>query len=209
MRITLGDRSIECMSLLGIIEHPFTSEELKTAFRIKLKMVHPDKGGTKEATVKIIDAFNHLKNLASTPIGAEFLEVEIEENEDIFKLWKICHDCHGTKIKIYHTPDRPCPWCSYMYSFFYRGGSGRGYIMGTCKKCLGTGKFKKDGVDKGICYNCSGTGVVKKRCSMCQGTGWLSRVETKKVVCPTCKGKGKIELNPWNPVIPKGAVLKK
>ena len=209
MKISIGGATQDHMSLLGIQSYPFTSKELSTAFRTKLKEVHPDinNGGDKKQnseTRKVIEAYKRLKNLAIDPQEADKIKEEIiEEDFDIFKLYETCLDCHGTRTHRYEVGGRWCPDCSPTSRYLWIFEKGLGYNYKQCDKCKGTGKY----FDKGMCFKCNGLGIIKIRCTTCKGTGFLeSKIFVK--TCTTCMGRGKVEIHPWNPVIPKGAVLK-
>ena len=211
MRITIGDKSRECMDLLGLTAYPFSSDVLKTAFRARLKIVHPDKDhGDHDKAVAVIAAYKHLKNLAfDLPEEAKYA-IPDEDDGDIFKLWETCPECLGRRFRTFHNHRMPCPSCNYgpFASFLWGLTSRPGTKTFRCNRCGGTGKFSKDGVEKGVCFKCNGKGRVELTCRDCGGTGWLGQDKTETRPCSNCKGKGKIELDPWNPVIPKGAVLK-
>ena len=177
-----------------------------------MQIVHPDKKtGNHELAIKVIQAYKWLKSLAyeNQRVTKDEQTVDIEKEFDIFELWEICPKCHGTKFKLFHTYGRSCPFCSSnpwgSFLFFERTlGRGSGFIYVPCRRCSGSGQYK----DKGTCFNCNGSGVIKIRCKTCHGTGWLED-EVKKETCLKCNGKGKIILDPFNPVIPKGAILGK
>lgn len=77
-----------------------------------------------------------------------------------------------------------------------------------CRDCRGTGKFKQRKGRIVTCRNCQGRGVVRiKGCPECRGTGQRSSYKDVIVDCPKCGGLGEYELDLWNPVIPKGAIL--
>lgn len=205
MEITLGERSKDCLAVLKLT-YPFTPTEISQAFKRKLKEVHPDVSKDKFATEKtreIIEAYKHLKNLAMENNGYQAKDFD-ERDLDIFTLWEVCPECKGKKVKVIYQTKGACHDCLDFSGFFsfFGGFVGRGYVYTQCKKCSGIGKFKI----KGICSNCQGRGKVKIRCKSCGGTGMLKE-EIKSILCSKCGGKGKIELNPFNPVIPKGAVL--
>ena len=210
MKITIGGATEDRMSILGIQTYPFTSKELSTAFRTKLKEVHPDMndGGDKKQNVetrRVIEAYKHLKNLAVDPQELGKVKEEIDEEDfDIFKLFETCPDCHGSKIHTYTVGGYYCPDCSPPSFWRSLCFGGKGYTYKKCDRCNGTGKY----LEKGVCFKCNGLGTTKIRCQTCKGTGFQ---EAKIITnpCSTCKGKGKVEINPWNPVIPKGAVLTK
>lgn len=210
MKITIGGATEDRMSILGIQTYPFTSKELSTAFRTKLKEVHPDMndGEDKKQNVetrRVIEAYKHLKNLAVDPQEPDKTNgVIIEEDYDIFKLYETCLDCHGSRIHTYQVGGDYCPDCSGSFWTSLWSFRSRGYNYKKCDRCNGTGKY----LEKGVCFKCNGSGVTKIRCRTCKGTGFLDpKIFTEP--CRTCMGKGKIEINPWNPVIPKGAVLGK
>lgn len=52
------------LSLLGLgklgLNTPITLDQIKKAYRIKAKITHPDKGGSKNAFVKVKDAYDFL-----------------------------------------------------------------------------------------------------------------------------------------------------
>jgi len=210
MKITIGGATEDRMSILGIQTYPFTSKELSTAFRTKLKEVHPDMndGGDKKQnteTRRVIEAYKCLKNLAIDPEHSDKTKTTIEEEDlDIFKLYETCPDCHGLKIYTREVGGYSCPDCSPSFSLSLWSSRSRGYTFKKCDRCNGTGRYQ----DKGVCFKCNGIGITKVRCQKCRGTGFLDpKVFIQK--CGTCMGKGKVEINPWNPVIPKGAVLGK
>jgi DnaJ-class molecular chaperone len=212
VKITIGGATQDCMSVLGVQTYPFTSRELSSAFRTKLKEVHPDMndGGDKKQnaeTRKVIEAYKHLKNLAIDPQKDKEQEVIVEEEKDIFALYEICPECHGSRKRTVQEGGYACPNCTPMFpSFGWLFGlrRGRGFNLIRCNKCNGTGKY----LDKGICFKCNGQGVTKIRCSVCHGSGY-KEAETVTYTCSNCGGKGKIKIDPFNPVIPKGAVLGK
>jgi len=209
MRITIGDKTKEFMLLLGISDYPFSSKELSEKFRIAVRVVHPDiQTGVKDNTMtrRVIEAYKNLKNLAIDTSGEEAKFYQDEAEKDLFELTEICPECKGRRTRIIERYDGYCPDCmsprNYFGMMFALGRlKGSGYQKVECKKCKGTGKF----YDK-ICFNCNGTGKSKIRCKTCRGNGYI--VSAVKVVpCEKCGGRGKIVLNPFNPVIPKGAVL--
>jgi len=209
MRITIGDKSRECMNLLGLTEYPFSSDALKTAFRTTMKIVHPDKEhGDHDKAIAVITAFKHLKNLAfDLPEEVKHSIQDEEEDQDIFKLWEVCPDCHGKRFYTIHSHRVACPSCN--FSFWGFVGSRPGVKTVRCNRCGGMGQFVADGVVKGVCFKCNGKGRVEVTCRDCGGVGWIGQDKVETRQCPRCGGKGKVEFDPWNPVIPKGAVLTK
>lgn len=140
-----SQKSMAALRTLGILETPFSESELKHKFRDTIKLCHEDKGGNKNDSQKIIDAYNYLKPFAVSETPKETarrirFEIQTEIENDMFALYRDCIRCNGTGNEVY-------------------------------------------------------TVKIKKR-------------EQKKVrICPNCRGIGKIEVNVFNPVIPKGAVL--
>lgn len=119
MRISIGGQTQDAMEVLGIEAYPFTSGELSVRFRHLIKLHHPDRNENnptaKEITQKLLDAYQHLKNLAIVMFVGEKQEQEarriFEEDEDMFSIWDTCPRCSGLRIA-------------------------------TCSKCNGLGKIK-------------------------------------------------------------------
>jgi len=214
LRITIGQKTEESMKILGILNYPFTSKELSSCFRLKLKEVHPDtangNGSEKklnEQTRLAIESYKHLKNLAIDPEEGIKDIIEEEEIFDIFRIYETCPECGGKKVQTIVTGGDYCPDCSFSTSFFWFR-TPRGYQYKKCDRCNGVGVYYKNGIEKGVCFKCNGLGITKIRCQRCMGTGYIEPNVTTRP-CSKYHGKGKIEINPWNPVIPKGAVLGK
>lgn len=212
MRITIGDKTRECMSVLGINEYPFSSSILKKCFRSKITAVHPDKNKNDhkatDKTKNVIMAYNHLKNLA---IDAKTLSEEDKQhrfeqfekdNQDLFTLWKTCPRCNGSgTIKMYkhikgheRNPDG-CIMCNH---------TGIQSIKIICRACHGSGKYRQKRGKIVDCYRCNGSGrvTVDRICPYCS-----DGITTVIVDCPECNGIGKIIYEPFNPVIKKAAVM--
>ncbi len=203
MRITIGEKTKEFMTLLMISEYPFASDYLRQQFRKRIKEVHTDKGGDNNQTRRVIEAYKALKNLALDFKKEASLP---EKSQDIFDLSKPCKECNGIGRIPLPGFQRGCPDCSRSDSFFsmfsFYSIRGRGFHSTICKECNGIGLNKR----RKECPACNGSGRSKTRCKTCKGTGvWAE--DSKFIECPICNGKGRIQLNPFNPVIPKGAVL--
>jgi len=208
MIISIGDKTRECMKTLKIDSYPFTEKELKDNYRQLVKIYHPDINNSLDNNdhIKVINsAYEHLKNLAiNTTVSEDEIQAQVNKYEtdtDIFKLWEPCKHCKGVgKIKLFNSSI--CFHCTswdFLHSF--------NTYKHLCRSCKGTGKFKQRSGRVVDCYKCSGTGIFgMKKCTFCNNTGYLKQPEEFKI-CPICKGIGKIELKPFNPVIPKGAVL--
>ena len=187
-----------------------------------------------EKAKEVILAYKHLKNLATSFMvdkdEKEAAEKRFYEDEDLFALWDTCPKCHGEK-KIYRTSPIPtkCDECDPIpksdtitniwlgWMFGNRNSELRSSGIKTlwCKNCdkdpitgKPTGKFTQRSGKTVTCYTCQGTKIFKKvRCKKCRGMGLFFEDTPKYYDCSHCGGFGKIEINPWNPVIPKGAVL--
>jgi DnaJ-class molecular chaperone len=188
LTIKISDKTRNSLKILNL-DYPFTYEELKNNYRLLLLKNHPDHNGNKEKTIKIIEAYNKVKNLAIN-INKENQEKIIGEAEkDIFDFVENCNICNGTGNKIIRQQNCLCI---------------NGYILIYCKACNATGKFKQKRGKIVNCFKCNGTGRFKKTCNICNGIGYIKETET---YCFKCNGTGKIKLDPFNPVIPKGAIL--
>jgi len=225
MLITIGDVTKDAMACLDIKEYPFSPEELSQKFRTIIKtykaafLVKKDVKAEEKAK-EVILAYKHLKNLAVAFIVAEddkrAAEERFYEDEDIFTLWDICPQCNGNK-KVKNKwgagDIKPCPDCDPMeqnvISRLFRHLSERSSGVKTlkCKYCE-DGKFKQRNGRVVDCRACSGTGIWKRvECKTCRGFGVTFIDSEELITCSKCKGLGKIKINPFNPAIPKGAVL--
>lgn len=83
-----------------------------------------------------------------------------------------------------------------------------GKIKVGCKDCLGTRKFKQRNGRVVECRRCKGRGWVYITCPKCKDRGAITvKARTTKTPCFNCGTTGRIKVNPFNPVIPKGAIL--
>lgn len=225
MRISIGGQTQDAMEVLGIKAYPFTSGELSVKFRHLIKLYHPDKNENnptaKEITQKLLDAYQHLKNLVIASSVDEKQEREaikvFEEDEDMFTIWDTCPDCKGSKRvknKWGVGSTEPCPDCdaterrSFFSSLFIRPvRESPGVKTLKCKYCK-DGKFTQRNGRVVDCRVCEGTGIWKKvTCWTCRGSGIVYKESERFDICSKCKGLGKIKVNPFNPVIRKGAIL--
>lgn len=220
MRITIGNRTRKLMGILSLEKYPFSVMELKKAYIEQVKQWHPDlhqdnieKIKFEKRTQQINEAYKELYNFALYEETEDPRVKQVENEDDIFKLWKKCNRCHGTGKEEYYEyiekeSDKNCSYCN---------GTGEKIVY--CKYCNGTGKYTQARSKKVVdCLACNGTGVYKKvKCFMCvyrtvlQGFGFNPHINHERVVklrpCHYCNGKGKIELDLFNPVIKKGAVM--
>jgi len=216
MKIELGEITRGHMAILGIEEFPFTEAELKTKYRALLKQEHPDSSGKKSgAVIKVIEAYKHLKNLVSENVPTEDVPIE-EDSDDLFDLTEQCPKCKGKKAvaeRVWTSTPGECMLCN-----------GTGEVPIKCKFCE-SGKFKTRSGKIVDCRVCKGTGIWKTKKCRCQEEeihsqlfnfaaafrllfGAPGHYELKSIICPKCFGKGKVKLDLFNPVIPKGAILK-
>jgi DnaJ-class molecular chaperone len=211
----LDDNTKKCMSILEIENFPFSEATLKTQYRKKAFKFHPDvsKEETEKEMKEINSAYTYLKLLATTEFNKDF-DADIEYiKKDMFDLSISCCDCNGKGYFLREIPNiEACPdcknggdWWNWMSLFSIYGGRGKGYHLKDCYSCLGKGI----NLHKKECSICSGTGKVKKVCKTCNGKGIKRNKENYfKEKCFACSGKGRIEVNLFNPVIRKGAILK-
>ncbi|MEA3295545.1 MAG: hypothetical protein U9Q27_00155 [Patescibacteria group bacterium] len=213
--ITVGDKTKKSMKLLNIESFPFTESEIKSKFRKKIKSCHSDKvKGDDFLARKIIEAYSHIKHLAIgdneiAKKGKGILKAE-QENEDMFDFFDTCKQCNGKgKIIQHHEADTElCNVCMSHSSFFSVRNCPTGKIKESCRACKGMGKFKQRSGRIVTCYRCKGKGWIIKKCPKCKGKGLVHvKAHTTENICLICGGTGRIKLNPFNPVIPKGAVL--
>lgn len=214
--IIIGDETKKFMNVLGIKFFPFTKYELKSKFRELAKVNHPDKINGDDSSMKKINiAYAHIKNLVISDNeiadkGEAILKAE-NENMDIFELFDTCPDCKGAGEEVQYYQERfmPCDRCTTsIYFFGFWDHVSRGKIKATCRDCQGTGKFKQRKGKKVTCYKCKGRGFLIIRCPKCKGRKVII-LEAKTIHnrCGKCGGSGRIKINPFNPAIPKGAVL--
>ena len=214
--IIIGNRTEKFMKLLGIESFPFTKSEVRSKFRKKIKECHSDKtGGDDLLTRKVITAYTHIKNLAIadgriTELGEKTLKAE-HENKDMFEFFDVCKKCNGKgEITRYSKAyDEPCDRCMERRpSFFSFKAFPAGKIKVGCRDCRGTKKFKQRNGRIVECRRCKGKGWVYITCPKCKGRGFITiEARTIKSPCFNCGATGRIKVNPFNPVIPKGAVL--
>lgn len=199
MNISIGGKSMDAMKLLNIDSYPFSEIELKQNFRSLIKIFHEDNGGNKNDARKIIEAYNHLKNLAIS--SDDKIEDDVEKskiiNDDLFT--EECYECHGSG---FHMIPKTTP---------IRCFCNNGKTISKCKKCNGSGRFTFKNGNNGICFACNGKGYHKRNCYVCQGSGVLISIDhLNKVIggeCHVCKGSGRIKIERFNPVIRTGEIL--
>lgn len=203
MFFSIGENTREAMETLEIKEFPFSAKLLKKNFSILLNAYHPDKNngkGDKEKTRKIIEAYNILRNLSSENINIDEPKKKMKSDE-LFSLWEKCPECLGSgTVKRQRFNGYTKCNCDSPFTVYFR------VIM--CRSCGGSGRFKQKRGKIVTCRDCHGSGKISiKGCSECQGTGQKPSYINATIDCPKCGGLGEYERKPWNPVIPKGAIL--
>lgn len=119
-----SQESINAMKTVGILEQPFSEQQLKTAFREKIKIEHTDRGGNKDKAQKIIEAYDYLKQFAVSETAPETArrikkEIQVEIEKDRYALYNDCEHCNGTGNQVYevkikkrmHKKVRMCAFC--------------------------------------------------------------------------------------------------
>jgi DnaJ-class molecular chaperone len=194
---------------------PTTANALKTAYRRKSKLEHPDHSQHPDAQARfqavsaaytlllgdasVLDLIDVTANHACTVEGDAFAELGRGLGTTVSGAE--CGECRGAGYTSHGSLSRPCPDCQSreFMRWEYR-----------CRKCSGTGVFLARGGKRGECYPCHGTGWLREhgygnRCLTCGGLGRVESRERAYNTCYECKGKG--ELPMWNPVIPRGLII--
>jgi len=202
MIITIGERTEQMMSIMGINAYPFTSGELKKAFRTKAKELHPDKNNGDDSEFKEMSkAYSQLINLAvDSGHTTSFAQMEKEISSDVFNMWEPCVYCNESgSIPRKRIVKVPCPRCN------KKGWPVKFRPTSRCRAC-DKGKYTKKNGEVVDCFVCHGTGVYGL-CPVCKNEMFIEKEKTEYKQCLVCRGLGKIKNNPFNPVIRKGAVL--
>lgn len=208
INISIGDGTRKAMKILNIESYPFTTKELKTNFRTLAKQHHSDKGGDDNMMKKLNDAHATLQHLAVEDVSEErskasALRKRRHKDDDMFALYETCSECRGSgfRTRRVYNGYKDCDECS---------GTGEKVFTNDCRACKGTGKFKQKHGRIVDCYRCKGSGIFSKyvkRCFKCGGYGRVPSHKEQQEYCPTCDGTGEVELQVFNPVIRKGAIL--
>ena len=209
MRISLGENSKKALKLFNL-EYPFSSENLKSSYRPLLLKHHPDKNGgdaqSEKMTRLIISSYEHIEHLAKDNLATG---KKVHKNkDDMFDLTEVCPKCKGEGVECFTYKGylNPCPDCTPIYHLMgFNTPSGRKAVA--CNQCAGTGKFTLRSGRKVECRRCEGKGTVIVRCPTCRGRRTVPAPEEHVThECDKCYGSGYIKIDPFNPVIPKGAI---
>ncbi len=142
-------------------------EEIKHYFRQQVKRLHPDRGGSKEEFINLLEWYqSHIKNFKTI-----------------------------SQIKVVKSPPLKGNYFFSVLDLSVEevalGGKKKIQILGeerVCPKCYGTGKNHSGRIQP--CSFCNGKGRINGLlCPYCKGEGHIY-VEN----CKECKGKGKIKI---------------
>jgi len=218
INVTIGDQTKKFMRILQIDFYPFTKSEVKQHFRKIIKSCHSDRNEGDDTFTKIvIEAYTHIRNLAISDNGiakkaSEILNAE-RQNTNIFELYDNCKKCKGTgKIKnIVNSHIEDCDRCSVRLRpgiFGFSTYISTGKIKIACNACHSSGKFKQRSGKTVDCFKCNGKGFRYIKCFKCKGTKVIHiKAYTTEHTCINCSGTGRVKVDPFNPVITKGAIL--
>lgn len=219
--------SIEDASKILCIKLPTTANALKSAYRRRSRIVHPDHSVA-------IDAKEQFQALAAAYEYAQTQPSWIAEGYDGPSESSFCED--GTPLSDLGqglgptTNGKPCDGCDAKGFTSYSAEMvqcpdcrpGIRNVQYRCRRCGGDGMFKRDGRAMGQCNGCRGGGWVTSRdtkrvdtifgvrmmpanrCATCRGVERVKDPRGRLIhnKCYSCKGTGEILV--FNPVIPKG-----
>lgn len=161
---------------MGKSLHQTNLDFLKSYFRTKVKELHPDRGGDKEAYLKFLEWYkNSLKDLKGGPF-IKVLKNGYPSGEGIYRVetFTIKEVALGLTKKL-ELPLRE----------------------EVCPECLGKGKNLSG--KKSLCKFCNGEGFLflkkngsaeRAKCPFCKGKGYVYHE-----FCPRCLGKGVLKIN--------------
>jgi DnaJ-class molecular chaperone len=198
---------------LGISHYSFTAKELKTFFRKRVKLVHPDHGGTSEGFQALKSSYALLVEYARDEDGNISAPFTTTDGRLLSEL--------GLGLGS-TTNGRDCETCDHLG---YTTHFGTHYIICAmcddyglvhtksvpCRHCKGTGKFTQARSRRVVdCRGCKGTGCFVKLthpriCGVCFGSKTIHKTNLEEKyyeTCWKCNGTGEIEIH--NPVLRKG-----
>lgn len=228
----------KALSILGL-NRGYSFQELKSNFRKLSFVVHPDRNQgnveCEEELRKLIICYEILEkactNFGEKTDGNLIIAEKTVEGYRISELGKgypiienatTCDICEGKGYTSFREEGAfelvTCPDCEGIGIFSYK-----------CKKCDGSGEYKRNGKVVGECNLCNGSGrfypenkkpiypfepikyipgTMKRgyNCKKCKGSGMIyGRALTDRLnhtICQKCEGKGEIRI--FNPVLPRG-----
>lgn len=157
MRFKRGVNSEEAAKFLGL-DLPTELRLLKSAYRKRSLILHPDVGGSaagfrdlEEAYRCLVDSPDVLKKCSDEIVQRTVcgrLLSELGGGYPLSVSAKMCSNCEGAGYRILREPRmKDCEACH-----------GTGWKHLKCNRCGGTGDFKRGGKVVGKCYGCKGTG---------------------------------------------------
>ncbi|BAU22950.1 molecular chaperone DnaJ [Caldimicrobium thiodismutans] len=151
-----------------------SSEELKQYFRIRVKTLHPDRGGNPEEYLKFLEWYKKALGELQKKESVSILKQYIPKGNSFYKMQEFTI----REVALAETVELTLPLREI-----------------TCPDCKGCGQDLKGA--KETCHNCQGKGVLTLLkgnqsltfpCSFCNGKGVIF-----KESCSRCMGKGKIK----------------
>ena len=203
---------LEARDFIPGLSEQFTFKELKSAFRARSFVVHPDHGGTDDEFRFLQEAYEFLQTKAVHELGQEVHELQTIDGTPLSELGKglpitvsakECDICEGRGWKAFSSfyKEVECPECQ-----------GEGTFWLPCKKCGGTGAYKyPKGDRKGKCYLCGGNGRFYPKYKprgipkMFKYMNWVRDLDAKWVKlpngqdrkvnrCKKCSGEGQVRV---------------
>ena len=215
MRISLSGDTQKHVQVLEL-NFPFSETELKNKYLELVKKHHPDKKQDNDHTkfLAIQTAYEYLQAYSYVEGQGLMRTKEVPVN-DIFSnsLREKCPNCTGgvvlrERMAIHRNECEKCNDDEKRKEQGYKVPVGMVGIP--CKKC-NNGKFKLKSGREVDCNSCGGSGFYRFRtCSKCGGEGEYTTSTPIQYwdTCMTCRGKGYREIDVFNPVIPRGAILR-
>jgi len=200
------------------IEPPFSSTDLKRAYKKRCLELHPDIGGSTRDFMEMQKAYSAIMEHAGSLFQdeEEFLKVKVTLDGTPLSELGLglgpangcdCPKCdHRGYIALKQQAFTTCPHCidgltnKRTFDCKYCNGTGKftqrrsGRVV-DCKACNGSGEFVKTYPRARFCEKCGGSAVTKD-------TNKPPDITYHR--CWECKGTG--ELPMWNPVLPKSVM---
>lgn len=172
----------EALAILEL-EFPFDENALKSAFRNKAHISHPDHGGSEEEFKQVMSSYELLVDFSQTFV----------EDKGLSTVGGILLSELGKGL-----PNKNAAKCDNCKGLGYTTTTNRRLISGeSCPACFGLG----------VIFIFKGFNREWMTCQRCQGKGIFSPVYQEKGlhhVCLSCDGTGEVEI--FNPVLKKGVV---
>jgi len=143
-------------------------EEIRRAYRRRVKELHPDRGGDAESYLRLQEAYEELRRRYAQGQRVQVLR-ERPGHGDYFHSFvelTVREAALGTE-KVVRVPEEPVP-CSYC------GGGGRDPCgpKVRCEVCGGRGLVLEEGPYRSLCPRCRGEGEIRlSPCPQCRGRG--------------------------------------